>query len=193
MHADIDRITQLAEKISSSLGLSIVDVRLAQQGKRRTLEVTIFRPGGRISLSDCEHVSRELDAVLEAEQPPVIEGPFDLEVQSPGIDRKLASEREYVLFSGQPVEVKTKQKVESFGAAFTGKLVGLSNGNVVVASPEKMSDRPKNKRKPSDAHNERDAETASTLEVQLSNIISVRLIPQSPPSIDDDGDGVIDN
>lgn len=185
MHADIERITQLAETVSSAQGLSIVEVRLAQQGKRRTIEVTIYRRGGRVSLTDCEHVSRELDAVLEVESPPLVEGAFDLEVQSPGIDRKLASEREYVLFSGQPVEVKTKSKVEGFGAAFTGKLVGLDNGKVVVANPEKVSDSAKPKRGAAKPPNKPPEAPRSTISVQMSNVISVRLLPQMPPAADD--------
>lgn len=180
MHADIERITQLAETISSARGLSIVDVRLAQQGKHRTLEVTIYRAGGRISLDDCEQVSKDLEAALDSEPTPLVDGSYMLEVQSPGIDRKLASEREYKLFSGQAVEVKTRQKVDDLGAAFTGKLVGLDNGNVIIEQPEKISDKkqPKNKKQQS-------TEAApGTIAVQMSNVISVKLLPTMPPQSD---------
>lgn len=183
MQADIERITQLAETISSARGLSIVDVRLAQQGKHRTLEVTIYRAGGRISLDDCEHISKELDAALDAEPTPLVEGSYMLEVQSPGIDRKLASEREYKLFSGQPVEVKTKQKVDNLGAAFTGKLVGLDNGSVVIEDPEKISDSPKAKKKNGKADGQ-PTQDSQTISVEMTNIISVKLLPNTPPLTD---------
>jgi ribosome maturation factor RimP len=178
MQANLERITQIADTVSSSLGLSIVDVRLAQQGKRRTLEVTIYRTGGRISLDDCEAVSRQLEAALDAEPIPVLDFAFDLEVQSPGIDRKLASEREYALFAGLMVEVKTKQKVEGLGSAFTGKLLGLEGTNVLLADPVKISDSPKGKKKGASA-----PETAvpSPISIEQSNIISVRLTPQPAP------------
>jgi ribosome maturation factor RimP len=186
MQADLERITQLAETVSSSFGLSVVDVRLAQQGKRRTLEVTIYRPNGRISLDDCESVSRQLEAALDAEPDPILEGSFLLEVQSPGIDRKLATEREFALFSGQPVEVKTKQKVESLGSAFTGKLLGLDNGSVRIENPEKVSDAPKGKRAKAAKPGE---EPPALVQVEMTNIISVRLMPQTPPDMVHDGDG----
>lgn len=185
MQADIERLTQLAESVSSSLGLSLVDVRLAQQGKRRTLEVTIYRVGGRVSLHDCEQVSRNLDAALEAEEAPFLDGAFDLEVQSPGIDRKLASEREYALFAGQPVEVKTKQKVDNLGSAFTGKLLGLEQGSILIADPQKVSDSPKAKGASKKAQGKPGEETPSTIAVEMSNVISVRLQPQTPPAASD--------
>lgn len=187
MQANLDRIIQLAESVSSSFGLSLVDVRVAQQGKRRALEVTIYRPNGRISLDDCEAVSRQLEAALDAEPDPILEGSFLLEVQSPGIDRKLSTEREFALFAGQPVEVKTKQKVEGLGAAFTGKLLGLENGSVRIDNPEKVSDAPKAKR--AKAAKPEDAPPASVA-VEMTNIISVRLLPQMPPDMvhDDNGD-----
>lgn len=178
MQANIERITQLADTVSSSFGLSIVDVRLAQQGKRRTLEVTIYRPGGRISLDDCEAVSRQLGEALDAEPIPVLDGTFDLEVQSPGIDRKLATEREFAIFAGQMVEVKTKQKVEGLGSAFTGKLLGLESSHVRVADPVKMSDSPKAKKK---AESASENAVPNPISIELNNVISVRLSPQMTP------------
>jgi ribosome maturation factor RimP len=193
MQADLDRITQLAESVASSLGLSLVDVRLAQQGRRRTLEVTIYRVGGRVSLEDCEQVSRQMDAAIEAEDTPFLEGAFDLEVQSPGIDRKLATEREYKLFSGQLVEVKTKQKVEGLGSAFTGKLLGLEQGSISIANPQKISDSPKVKGASKKAHAKPGEDSPSSIVVDMSNVISVRLQPQLQKlDADADADADID-
>jgi ribosome maturation factor RimP len=176
MQPNLNQVTTLAEQVVSSFGLSLVDVKIGQQGRNRTLEITIFKPGANISLDDCEQVSRKLEALLDEQTPPIIDGAFLLEVQSPGIDRKLSSEREFALFSGQNVEVKTKQKVEGLGSAFTGKLAGLADGRVLVDHPEKMSDRPKHKK----SKQETTAEGPESVAVEMSNIISVRLIPPSP-------------
>jgi len=172
IQANINKVTDLADKVVRACGLSLVEVRLGQQGRNRTLEVTIFKAGARIGLDECEQVSRKLEALLDEQVPPVIDGSFLLEVQSPGIDRKLSSEREYALFSGQNVEVKTKQKTEGLGSAFTGKLVGLEDGRVMVAHPIKVSDRPQPKGKSKPA-----AETVDSVEVEMNNIISVKLLP----------------
>lgn len=41
----IDQILKLAEDLAAPLGFMVVDVRLSQEGKRRSLEVTICRKG----------------------------------------------------------------------------------------------------------------------------------------------------
>jgi ribosome maturation factor RimP len=180
MQANIDRITQLAESVTEPLGLSLVDVRIAQQGKRRSIEVTIYRTGGRISLDDCEAVSRQLEAALDAEPVPVMDGSFVLEVQSPGIDRKLVHEREFKLFAGQMVEVKTKAKVDGLGSAFTGKLVGLDGSTVTIADPAKITDSPKSKKKGAVTA---DPAVPNPVHIEQDNLISVRLQPQLVPDM----------
>ena len=177
MQPNLEKITTLAEEIASANGVSLIEVRIAQQGRQRSIEITIYRKGGRISLADCEHVSRQLDELLEKQEPPVMDGSFYLEVQSPGIDRKLNSDREFELFAGQSVEVKTKLKVDGLGAAFTGKLVGLENGVVIVSEPQKLTDGPQKKHKHTKAESMPSAEKPQTVEVELSNVISVRLHP----------------
>jgi ribosome maturation factor RimP len=175
MQLNLNQVTDLAEQVASSFGLSLVDVKVGQQGRNRTLEVTICKVGARVSLEDCEQVSRKLEALLDEQTPPVIDGAFLLEVQSPGIDRKLSSEREFALFAGQNVEVKTKQKVEGLGSAFTGKLAGIAAGQLIVKNPEKVSDRPKHKKsKPDEA-----LQAIESIAVEMSNIISVCLIPEA--------------
>lgn len=172
---NLEKVTSVAEQVLSPLGLTLVDVKLGQQGKRRTLEVTIFRSNGRISLEDCEKVSKQLGEQLDSQDPPLLEGAYVLEVQSPGIDRKLSSHREFSLFAGQPVEVKTKQKVQTLGSAFTGQLIGITDDErVVIGQPQKVSDKAKSNK----TKNIVESDAPQQVEVELSNIIHVQLIPQ---------------
>lgn len=171
---NLDQVTSLAEQVLSPLGLVLVDLKLGQQGKRRTLEVTIFNRSGRVSLQDCEKVSKQLGEQLDSQEPSLIEGAYALEVQSPGIDRKLNSRKEYELFAGQPVEVKTKTKVEGLGAAFTGTLIGITDDErISIGSPQKISDKPKNTK----TKNVVVEGAPEQVEVELSNVIHVQLIP----------------
>jgi ribosome maturation factor RimP len=181
MQPNLTQIISLAEQVASAFGLSLVDVKVGQQGRNRTLEVTIYKPGARISLEDCEQVSRKLDELLEEQTPPILDGAFMLEVQSPGIDRKLSSEREFRLFTGQLVEVKTKQKVEGLGSAFNGRLAGFQNEQLIIDKPQKMTDRPKNK-KTKIAPTEQAPDSVS---LEMSNVIQVRLVPEEPSGSDE--------
>jgi ribosome maturation factor RimP len=132
----LNQIAQLAQTVAEPLGLSIVDVRFGQQGKRRTLEVTIHRPKGAVGLDDCEQVSRALETLLDETalaKGPIVEGAYLLEVQSPGIDRQLKSEREFRAFIGQRVLVQSKKAVADLGSKFTANLVAWSDGKLDLA------------------------------------------------------------
>lgn len=182
MQVDLEKLSGLADKTATSFGLQVLDVRLGQQGKRRSIEITIYRPGGRVSLSDCEQVSRALEEVIDQESQPLMDASFFLEVQSPGTDRKLSTDKEFAVFSGSRVEVKTKLKVDGLGSAFAGTLVGLENGRVLISQPSKLADshESSHKRKAAKAAKPEESAFPESLEVEVSNLIHVRLIPEMP-------------
>ncbi|MBU6450350.1 MAG: hypothetical protein KGS72_01130 [Cyanobacteria bacterium REEB67] len=132
----IEIVTALADEVVQSLGMSLVEIHFGQAGRQKSLEVIIYRPQGKVGLSDCENVSRELDARLEKLQDQVafFHGPYVLDVASPGIDRVLKSNREYGLFQGRSVEVKTKANTSenSLGQHFVGKLDRLEGDTLYL-------------------------------------------------------------
>lgn len=148
---------------------------MSQQGKQRTIEVTIHRVGGRISLDDCEHVSRELEKLLDEQVPPVIEGNYLLEVQSPGLGRKLSSDREYQLFAGEQVEVLLKKPIAGLGAQFKGKLDRFGDGHLLIAEPQVVATSSKRKKK---AAGGEEIVTPDEVQIDAANITHVRRIAQ---------------
>lgn len=89
----------LGEKIAEEQGVYIVDVEYA----KGVLCYYIDREGG-VGIDDCEAFSRAVELILDEEDP--IEGEYSLEVSSPGVDRKLKKEREFLYYIGREVEVK---------------------------------------------------------------------------------------
>ena len=106
----------------SGLGYELVDVERAQRG---LLRVTIDRVPGRsyavgrgpdasvddsasVLVEDCEAVTRQLQYALEVEGLDYAR----LEVSSPGLDRPLRREADYVRFAGQAVSLTLKQPFE---------------------------------------------------------------------------------
>ncbi|MFC1521327.1 ribosome maturation factor RimP [Elusimicrobiota bacterium] len=73
------------------------------EGKRKVLRVYIEKkdPQERVSLSDCEKVSRSISQAFDQEDP--TEGPYVLEVSSPGIYRALKSIDDYRRFVGKQI------------------------------------------------------------------------------------------
>lgn len=144
----LSRVTELATSIAQNLGLSVLDVRFSQQGRRRTLEVCIFRKGGEtIGLTDCEQVSRALDQALEndaQDSEALVPGSFLLEVVSPGIERQLTTAREFQLFSGSQVRVKTKENIGDLGSDFVCLLSGGDDTHLEISQAKALVD-PKQK------------------------------------------------
>lgn len=82
-----------------------------------------------VSTDDCEKVSRFLSAELDRIDP--IEQNYYLEVSSPGMDRALLKDKDFVRFAGEIVDISLYKAVNG-QKAFQGKLVGIENGNIVI-------------------------------------------------------------
>jgi len=81
----LEKITTLARGIADTNGVELVDVELFRAGRRRMLRVYIGKAAG-VSVEDCTRMSRDLSAVLDAEDWMGAES-YILEVSSPGLDR----------------------------------------------------------------------------------------------------------
>jgi ribosome maturation factor RimP len=98
-------LQQLVEKTLGGLGYELVD--LERSAKGRLLRVFIDKPGG-ITLDDCGAVSNHLSRVLTVE-----DVDYDrLEISSPGLDRPLRKESDFVRFAGQRARVKVRVPIE---------------------------------------------------------------------------------
>jgi ribosome maturation factor RimP len=73
-------------------GLELVDLEWRPLRPRGILRLYVDKPGG-VGIRDCEQASREIGDVLDAAA--VIEGGYDLEVSSPGLERPLRKDREF--------------------------------------------------------------------------------------------------
>ena len=98
-------IFQLTQQSIKALDLELVDVERAPMG---VLRVTIDKPGG-IDINDCEQVSKHLSHVYEVEDVDYRR----LEVSSPGVDRPLKTEDDFVRFSGSRIELKLYEAINS--------------------------------------------------------------------------------
>ena len=92
----------LLETAVAGMGYELVGV----ERPGRLLRIYIDKPGG-IDVDDCARVSNQVTRVLEVENVR-----YDrLEVSSPGLDRLLKDEKDFVRFAGQKARVKTRVPV----------------------------------------------------------------------------------
>jgi ribosome maturation factor RimP len=104
----ISKIGQLAEKVVPG-ELEIVEVELKGSGRNQLVRIVIDKPGG-VTHADCEAVSHGMSAVLDTAD--VIPDSYQLEVSSPGVERKLKKWQDWERFQGQKAKVVLKQPLE---------------------------------------------------------------------------------
>ncbi len=118
------KILPLLEPIVEEKGLELVDVEFVKEGANWYLRIYIDKDGG-VSIDDCEGVSRALEAKLDETDP--IEQAYILEVSSPGIDRPLKKDADFVKFQGEIIDVKLYKPLDG-KKQYQGKLLGLQDG-----------------------------------------------------------------
>ena len=112
--------------------LELFHIEFVKEGRERYLRIYIDKPeesGEYVSIEDCEMVSRYLsDRLDEAD---LIEENYFLEVSSPGLDRPLLKDSDYVRFAGRQVDVSLYRGVNG-KKQISGELIGLKDGIVTV-------------------------------------------------------------
>ena len=93
----LKNITPLIENASMKLNLIPIEISFEKENGKWFLRIFIYKNDGTVSLDDCENLTRALNTHLDE----LIDVKYYLEVSSPGLDRKLKSSREYVIFRGK--------------------------------------------------------------------------------------------
>lgn len=123
-----EELARLLEPTVVQLGYELTDLEVRVGGKSGVVRVFIDRPEG-IGLGDCEKVSRAISALLDVEDP--VPGHYDLEVSSPGLDRKLTKIEHFQRFTGETVKVQTRLPIAG-RRRFKGTLVSADDEKIVV-------------------------------------------------------------
>lgn len=125
-----DRIRALATPALAATGVELVDVEWIREGGRWVVRVYIDKEGG-VTLEHCSDVSRQLEVLLDLEDP--IEHEYALEVSSPGIERPLRLPAHFERFTGRQAVIKSYGPLfDPPRKNFTGKLLGISKDEVVA-------------------------------------------------------------
>lgn len=115
-------IEKIVLPITDANNLELVDVEYVKEGGEFFLRIYVDKDGG-ISLNECEAVSRELNPILDEKDP--IKDNYFLEVSSPGLDRPLKKEKDFIRYQGKDVEIKLYKPMNG-SKQHEGELVGLT-------------------------------------------------------------------
>ena len=137
----------LLEHSITQIGYELVDLEMSNRGK--LLRLFIDKPGG-ITIDDCALVSEHVSHLLAVEH----DIDYDrLEVSSPGLDRVLKKEADFIRFAGNKIQIKLRVPLNG-QKRFVGTLRGIEQGAVLIELE------------------------GSVLSLDLSNIEKARLSPE---------------
>lgn len=103
-----NKVSRLAEQVAEEQEVELFDIKLSGRYKL-LLRVTIDKEGS-VTLDDCERFSRNLEAILDVENP--IPVSYTLEVSSPGLDRPLRELKDFEKNVGKLARIVTVEKIE---------------------------------------------------------------------------------
>lgn len=115
----------LLETTLSGLGYELVDLEIGDRGK--LIRLFIDKPGG-VNIDDCALVSNHVTRLL------AVELDYDysrLEVSSPGLDRPLKKEADFIRFVGETAQIKVRLALQG-RKKFVGILKGFQDGCVLL-------------------------------------------------------------
>ncbi|MDM5358051.1 ribosome maturation factor RimP [Peribacillus sp. RS7] len=121
-------VEELALPILEELQLELVEVEYVKEGKTWFLRVYIDKETG-VDIEDCGNVSEKLSEKLDEVDP--IPQNYFLEVSSPGAERPLKKEKDFLKAIGKNVYIKTYEPIldekefEGILTSFDGKEVTL--------------------------------------------------------------------
>jgi ribosome maturation factor RimP len=119
----------IIEPAVEAAGFRLVRLRL-MGGHVKTLQIMAERPDGTMNVEDCATLARALQDFLEKEDP--IEGDFELEVSSPGIDRPLTRLIDFARWAGHEAKIELKVPDAAGRKRFKGQVLGLDGNDIVL-------------------------------------------------------------
>ncbi len=128
-----EKILALAQEAADIAGVEVDAVEILGHPGNMTVRVIIDSEQG-ITIDDCERVSRQLEALLDIEDP--IDGSYNLEVSSPGLDRPLRKLDDFIRFKGKLARVITRERIDN-QTFFIGRIEEVQDDVVVLGLKKK--------------------------------------------------------
>jgi ribosome maturation factor RimP len=118
------QIERLIEPLLDAWGYELVDVEYLSEHGRWVLRLYIDKVGG-VTIDDCARVSREIGDLIDIKD--IIAHEYVLEVSSPGLNRALKKERDFVRYLGRIIKVRMKEPIHG-RRNFSGHIRDFQSG-----------------------------------------------------------------
>jgi len=121
-------VIDLTEPTLQGSEIKLVDVEYKKIGKNWTLRVLIDKNQG-VTVFDCQKLSREIEDLIEIHE--LIKDHYVLEVSSPGLDRPLKKESDFIRNKGKQIQVNTYSPINN-SKTNTGTIRDFSNSTLFL-------------------------------------------------------------
>jgi len=122
----------LVRPVIEQAGFELVELATTREQGRKVLRVVVDRPGG-VDLDALSQLSATVSRHLDLEG--YEDGPYGLEVSSPGIERPLKRPEHFARSVGEQVKVKTTAPMAG-SRTHTGTLVSADEDAIVIATAD---------------------------------------------------------
>ncbi len=129
------KVKALISPVVASLGLELYAVECVSLNQRLVLRVYVEKDGG-VTLGDCEKLTKVINSMLRVE-PSLEANNYNLEVSSPGLDRKLFTPSHYHAQIGKRIRV-TLQDPLNARKNFTGILKSVTADKIEILDNENI-------------------------------------------------------
>ncbi len=118
------RVGRVAAPVLRDLGYRLVRVKISSAAGA-TVQIMAERPDGTMSIDDCERLSVALSPAFDVEEP--MPQAYRLEISSPGIDRPLVRESDFLRAVGHEARVEMAVAIDG-RKRFRGRLEAVAPG-----------------------------------------------------------------
>ncbi len=125
----INEVSPLVEGFLHESGMEMVDLEFRFESGRWTLRIFIDKEGG-VTVDDCANVNKELGYLIEAKN--IIDYHYVLEVSSPGLNRPLKKEKDFMRSIGKMIKLELARPVNK-RSKFTGRLTNVREGMISLS------------------------------------------------------------
>ena len=114
----------MIKPVIESEDMELVDVEWLKMKSRWMVKIYMDKEGG-VTLDDCSEISNQVSDLLDIHEVPP--DTYILEVSSPGLNRPLSRENEFIKYRGHNIMVKVRDELDG-KRIFTGKLLDFQEG-----------------------------------------------------------------
>jgi ribosome maturation factor RimP len=122
----INEVSPLVEGFLHESGMEMVDLEFQFESGRWTLRIFIDKEGG-VTVDDCANVNKELGYLIEAKN--IIDYHYVFEVSSPGLNRPLRKEQDFIRSIGKMIKLELARPVNK-RSKFTGRITNVREGMI---------------------------------------------------------------